>query len=140
MSDIRSNMPRGTSIKIRPTPHRAFALTSAGATGTPANSLLLSGRVGFRLVLYHIGFSNSDASYNNIAMHFVASGAAPVDPDVNMTPMFLRESLPSLGVTLRNLGFMEVESTENQDLHGWLESNSSGWFVNLGYAYIPVPS
>jgi len=133
-------MPRGASTKIRPCPHKSIALTTAGATGTPANSLLLSGRSGFRIVLYHIGFSNSASSFNNIAMHFVGSGSAPVDPDVSMDTMLLRESLPSLGVTLRNLIGMEIESDENQDIHGWLDGDSTGWFVNLGYAYIAVPS
>lgn len=138
--DVTYDMSRGTTIKIRPTKHQAFALTVAGATGTPANSLLISGREGFKLILFHIGFSNSDASSNNIAMHFVDSGEAPVDPDVDMTSMFLRETLLSGGVSLRNLIGMEIQSEPNQDLHGWLDANSDGWFVNLGYAYIKVPA
>lgn len=131
---------RGSTMKLRTVTHRSFKLTNAGAAGTPANSLLLSGRAGFRIVLCHIGFSNGDASSNNIALQWTDASGNPVDPDVSMVTVFARESLPDVGVTLRNLIGMEVASGANEDLHGWLADASTGWYVNLGYLYIPVPS
>lgn len=131
---------RGSTLKIQAVTHKAFILDTAGATGTPANSLLVSGREGQRIVLVHLGFSNSASTSNNIAMQWSSSGGAPADPDVSMDTIFIRETLPAVGVTLRNLITCAVASEENQDLHGWLDGNSTGWFVNIGYAYLEVPS
>lgn len=140
MADDVHSIGRGTATKIRPCPHKSIGLTLAGVAGTEATTLLLPARGGFKVVLYHIGFSNSDSDYNNIALQWADDGVNAVDPAASMDTIFLRESLPSLGITLRNLLGMEVESETNQDLHGWLLDASDGFFVNLGYAYIPVPA
>lgn len=138
MTITSSVISRGQAIRPRVVDHKSFGLTLAGAGGTPANSLLLPGVAGRRIILFHIGFSNSDTDSNNIAMQWTASGGAPIDPGVSMDTIFLRETLPTLGVSLRNFIGMECASGINQDLHGWLDAESDGWFVNLGYLYIEV--